>query len=263
MRSGYFWRPVMILFLAVVVAAAAPIGAAPAGRARAVFKELAWDFGKVNQADVLTHEFIFRNTGDATLVVERVETTCGCTAALVSANKIDAGREGRIKVSLDTHGYSGRMTRYIYLISNDADNGRRELSITAEVVVPPSPKIELDRYNIDLGLSLEGEAPSARIVIRNTGQLELSVDMAHEQIKFYFGGQPIVFPLLIAAGRSAEVEFRFPPQTRPGSLRDYVLIRSNDTYRSTQSVNFSRYVITRKDLREFFMKYKAVIEDKR
>jgi len=124
MKSGHFRRSVLILFLAAGLAAAA-IGAAPAGRARAVFRELVWDFGKVNQADVLTHEFIFRNTGDATLIVERVETTCGCTAAMVSANKIDAGREGRIKVSLDTHGYSGRMTRYIYLISNDADNGRR------------------------------------------------------------------------------------------------------------------------------------------
>ncbi len=262
MRSGHLWRPVAILFLAAGFAAAAG-DAAPGGRVRAVFKEVAWDFGTVRQADVLTHEFVFKNTGDATLVVERVETTCGCTAAIVSANRIEPGREGRIKVSLDTHGYAGRMTRYIYLISNDNDNDRRELSVTAEIIVPPSPRIELDRYNLDLGLSLEGESPSARIVIKNTGQLELSVEMAHEQIKFYSGGKPLVFPLLIPAGRSAEVEFRFPPQTRPGSLRDYVLVRSNDTYRSTQSVNFNRYVVTSNELRELFKKYKTVIEDRR
>ncbi len=260
MRSDTFRRAAIALFLAAGLAAAAVPAAPAAAKARAVFKELAWDFGKVKQSEVLSHEFVFKNTGDSVLVVERVETTCGCTAAIVSANRIEPGREGRIKVSLDTHGYAGRMTRYIYLVSNDAVNDRRELSVSADIIVPPSPRIELDRYNIDMGVCLEGESPSARIVIRNAGQLELSVDMAHEQIKFFIGGQPLVFPLLIAAGRSAEVEFRFPPQMRPGSLRDYVLVRSNDTYRSTQSVNFSRYVVTPTELRDLFKKYKAVIE---
>jgi len=261
MKSGHLWRPVAILFLAAGLAAAAG-DAAPAGRARAVFKEFAWDFGKVKQADALTHEFIFKNTGDAALVVERVETTCGCTAAMVSADRIEPGREGRIKVVLDTHGYSGRMTRYIYLISNDADNGRRELSVTAEVVVPPSPRIELDRYNIDMGVYLEGESPSAKIVIRNTGQLELSIEIAHEQIKSYSGGRPVAFPLLLPTGESIEIEFRFPPQKRPGFLRDYVLVRSNDTYRSTQSVYFNAYIATRNNLKELFRKYKSIIEDR-
>jgi hypothetical protein len=230
---------------------------------RAVFQETSHDFGKVKQGDVLTQEFVFKNEGDATLVVERVETTCGCTAALASADKIGPGKEGKIKVSLDTHGYAGRMTRYVYLVSNDAGNPRRELSVTAEVEVPPMPKIELDKYNIDLGLSLEGEAPSAKVVIRNVGELELSVEMAHEQIKFFAGGKPLQAPLMIPAGRSAEVEFRFPSQTRPGSLRDYVIVRSNDTYRSTQTVYFSRYVFTRKDLKDLFNKYRAILDERR
>jgi hypothetical protein len=231
---------------------------------RAVFQETSHDFGKVKQGEVLTKEFVFRNAGDATLVVERVETTCGCTAALVSADKIGPGKEGKIKVSLDTHGYSGRMTRYVYLISNDAESPRRELSITADIEVPPMPKIELDRYNIDLGLSLEGESPSAKVVIRNIGELELSVEMAHEQVKFFSpNGKAIQFPLMIPAGKSAEVEFRFPPQTRVGSLRDYVIVRSNDTYRSTQTVYFSRYVVTKKDLKDLFIKYKAILDDRR
>ncbi len=262
MRIRRSWRRAMILFLAAGFLAAAGYPAA-AGKARAVFKETAHDFGKVKQADVLTQEFVFKNEGDATLVVERVETTCGCTAALASADKIGPGKEGRIKVSLDTHGYAGQMKRFVYLISNDADNPRRELSVTADVEVPPMPKIELDKYNIDLGLSLEGEAPSAKVVIRNAGELELSVEMTHDQVKFFSHGKPLRFPLMIPAGRSEEVEFRFPAQTRPGSLRDYVIVRSNDTYRSTQTVYFSRYVVTRKDLKDLFNKYRAVLEDRK
>ena len=240
------------------------VGAAgSAADVRAVFKETSFDFGKVKQGEVLTHEFVFKNSGTQALVVERVETTCGCTAALVSADKIPPGKEGKIKVSLDTHGYAGRMTRYVYLVSNDAASSRRELSVAADIEVPPMPKIELDRYNIDLGLSLEGEAPSAKAVIRNVGELELSVEMAHEQVKFFAGGRSLAFPLFVPAGKSVEVEFRFPPQNRVGALRDYVIVRSNDTYRSTQTVYFSRYVVTKKDLKDLFNKYRAVLDDKK
>ncbi|HVP91984.1 MAG TPA: DUF1573 domain-containing protein [Terriglobales bacterium] len=238
-------------------------GLAAATKARAAFKETAHDFGKVKQGEVLTHEFEFRNDGTDALVVERVETTCGCTAALVSEKEVKPGKAGKIKVTMDTHGYAGRMTRYVYLVSNDTQDSRRELSVSADIEVPPQPKIELDRYNIDLGLSLEGEAPSAKVVIHNDGELELSIEMAHEQVKFFAGGKPAQFPIVIPAGRSAEVEFRFPPQTQVGSLRDYVIVRSNDTYRSTQTISFSRYVVTKKALRDLFLKYRSVLDEKR
>jgi hypothetical protein len=255
------WRRAVIVLCGAGLLAAAG-GLWGAKKVRAVFKETAHDFGKVKQGEILTHEFAFTNNGTDTLVVERVETTCGCTAALVSEKEIRPSKEGKIKVSLDTHGYSGRMTRFVYLVTNDPDNPRRELSVSADIEVPPMPKIELDRYNIDLGLSLEGETPSAKVTVRNVGELELQFEMAHEQVKFFAGGKPVVFPVVIPAGGSFEVEFRFRPQTQIGSLRDYVIVRSNDTYRSTQTIYFSRYVVTRKALRDLFLKYRSVLDEK-
>jgi hypothetical protein len=137
------------------------------------------------------------------------------------------------------------------------------LSVSADIEVPPMPKIELDKYNIDLGLSLEGEAPSAKVLIRNVGELELQVEMAHEQIRFFSGGKSLQFPLSIPAGKAAEVEFRFMPQTRVGSLRDYVIVRSNDTYRSTQTVYISRYVVTKRDLKDLFNRYRAILDERK
>jgi hypothetical protein len=255
------WRRAVIVICAAGLVAAGGVSAAK--RVRVVFKETTHDFGKIRQGEVLTYEFVFTNEGPDTLVVDHVETTCGCTAALVSEKEIRPGQQGRIKVTMDTHGYMGRMTRYVYVITNESNNTRRELSVSVDIEVPPMPKIELDRYNIDLGLSLEGESPSAKVIVRNVGELELSVEMAHEEVKFYAGGRPIQFPVMIPAGKSFEVEFRFPPQTRVGSLRDYIIVRSNDTYRSTQTVYFSRYVITRKDLKDLFLKYRSILDDKR
>ena len=176
--------------LDAVMLAAAVLGgvaamSAGAGGPRAVFKATNHDFGKVKQGEVVTHEFVFKNAGDAPLIVDRVETTCGCTAALVSEKKIPPGKDGLVKATLDTRGYAGRMTRYIYLVSNDPSSQRTELSLTVDIQVPPSAKIDIDKYNVDLGLCLEGETPTATIVIKSVGERELKVEMDHESVKFF------------------------------------------------------------------------------
>jgi hypothetical protein len=240
------------------LAAAAP---AQARKPRAVFKATAHDFGKVKQGDVVSHEFTFRNEGDEPLVVEKIETTCGCTAALVSEKRIAPGQDGKIKTTFDTRGYSGRLTRYLYLVSNDAGSPRRELSVTADIEVPPSARIDIDRYNLDMGLVLEGESPAAKIVVKSAGERKLRVEIDQENLKFFSGGKPLVSPFDLPVGESREIEIRFPPQTRPGVQRDYVLVRSNDPVRTTLSIYVSRYVITRKELQELFDKYQKILKD--
>jgi hypothetical protein len=246
---------------ALILAALALAASAQGQKPRAAFKATAHDFGKVKQGDVVSHEFTFRNEGGAPLVVERIETTCGCTAALVSEKTIAPGGAGRIKTTFDTRGYSGRMTRYLYLVSNDAREPRRELSVSADIEVPPSARIDVDRFNVDMGLVLEGEEPAARIVVKSTGERELKIEMAHEVVRFFSGGRPLASAVSLPVGESREIEMRFPAQTRPGVQRDYVLIRSNDPVRSTLSIYVSRYVVTRKELRELFEKYGQVIRD--
>jgi hypothetical protein len=250
---------------AVLVAAAALLASAALAQGqkpRAVFRETSHDFGKVKQGDVVEHEFVFKNEGGAPLVIEKVETTCGCTAALVSDKTIAPGREGRIKTTFDTRGYAGRLSRYIYLISNDGLDPRRELSLVADIQVPPAARIDVDRYNLDMGLVLEGDSPTARIVIKSSGERELKVEMAHENVQFFSGGKPLASPFFLPRGESREVEIRFPPQTKTGVLRDYILIKSNDPVRSTLSVYVSRYCISKKELKDLFEKYKSILQDK-
>ena len=252
-RSGAVVAAVVLLTAAVL---------AQDGKPRAVFKATAHDFGQVKQGDVVNYEFVFKNAGGAPLVVEKVETTCGCTAVVVSEKRIAPGKEGRIKTTFDTRGYSGRLSRYLYVVSNDGENPRQELSVSADIQVPPSARIDIDRYNVDMGLVLEGESPVAKIVVKSAGQRELKVEVAHENVKFFSGGKALASPFFLPVGESREVELRFPAQARAGLQRDYVLIKSNDPVRSTLSIYVSRYVVTRKELQELFDKYKSVLKDR-
>lgn len=257
MNHRTLWRSVAVV-AAVLAAAAAWAGA---GQPRAVFKETTHDFGKVKQGEVVSWEFVFKNEGGVPLVVEKVETTCGCTAALVSEKTIAPGKEGKVKATFDTRGYSGRLARYLYVVTNDSENPRRELSLAAEIQVPPSPRIDVDRYNVDMGLVLEGESPSAKIMIKSTGERELKVELTHENVKFFTGGKLLTSPFFLPTGESREVEMRFPAQSGSGINRDYVLLKSNDPVRSTLSIYVSRYVVSRKELKDLFDRYKSILKD--
>ncbi|MGQ9800329.1 MAG: DUF1573 domain-containing protein [Candidatus Saccharicenans sp.] len=227
---------------------------------RIEFREGGKNFGKIKEGEVVQHEFVFRNAGNAVLIINKVSTSCGCTAALVSQKEIAPGQEGRIKVTFNSRGYSGQVTKFIYVESNDPKNARLELTITAEVETGPAPRIELEPYNLDLGLVLEGESSEARIKVRNSGQLELVFDIDNPDFVFMVGDRKINFPYKLPAGREIELQTRMPVREgRTGPQREYVIIKSNDPVRPTLSVFISRYVVSKEELRRLFEKYAGVL----
>ncbi|MGE5806325.1 MAG: DUF1573 domain-containing protein, partial [Ignavibacteria bacterium] len=67
------------------------------------------------------------------LKIKNVETSCGCTAALVSSKTIEPGNEGTLKVELNTKDRSGKMSRSITISSNDPAEPNKVLLISAEI----------------------------------------------------------------------------------------------------------------------------------
>lgn len=246
-----------IVTLAAVLIFTVTISAS--GQAKITFRETSWDFGRVKQGELLSHEFVFSNEGDATLVIQKVTTTCGCTAALLSADRVPPGKEGKVEVKFDTRGYGGQVSKYLYVDSNDPDGARQQIQITADIETPPAPKIELDPYNYDAGLVVEGEGITANLKIMNKGEKELRVEFNHRSATFALGGKPLSLPLKVAAGKEVTVEVRIPNQGRAGVIREYLLIKSNDPLRTTLSLYVSGYIISKEKLRELFVRYKDIL----
>jgi uncharacterized cupredoxin-like copper-binding protein len=97
------------------------------------FPETQFDFGKVKEGDVVSHTFKFINNGKADLNINDIKTSCGCTAALVSSKKIEPGKEGTIKVDLNTKSREGKMSRTITILSNDPEEPNKVITIFADV----------------------------------------------------------------------------------------------------------------------------------
>ena len=74
------------------------------------FPETQHDFGKVNEGDKVNYTFNFANKGSSVLTIKDIKTSCGCTAALISQDSLAPGKDGTIKVELDTKNRSGKMS---------------------------------------------------------------------------------------------------------------------------------------------------------
>jgi hypothetical protein len=223
------------------------------------FQEEKWDFGKLKEGQVKSHVFIFNNNGDASLVIKRVRTSCGCAAALISDKNIEPGKKGELKVTLNSRGYEGNIAKYIYVESNDRSQPVKQLQISATIEVPPRPRIDLERYSVDSGLILEGEPIPAKAIIKNSGERELKISFSHRDATYLHKGKPIVADLRIAAGKEAEVEIMIPPRSKKGLIREYILLKSNDTRRPNLSLYVSGYIVTLKQLKELFDKYEKIV----
>ncbi|MCX7974702.1 MAG: DUF1573 domain-containing protein [Candidatus Aminicenantes bacterium] len=261
-RANESWALKFWLLITLVVILSNFILALSTEQPRITFKEKVKSFTKVKEGAKLRHEFIFTNTGNAPLMIKRVTTSCGCTAALVSEDKIMPGKEGKISVEFDTRGYYGQVTKLVYVESNDPIEPRQVLEIQAEIEVPPSPKIELNVYNYEAGLILAGENLEVKIKVSNKGELDLQAEFNHRQAQFQVGQKTLTGAIKIGPGKTQEVIIKLPTENRSGLLREYVLIRSNDPLRSTISLFISGYIVTLEQLNELVRKYRHLIDKK-
>ncbi len=59
------------------------------------------DFGKIPQGTPVTYEFIFENIGTEPLIINKVESTCGCTVPEYTKTPVKPGEQGKISVTFN------------------------------------------------------------------------------------------------------------------------------------------------------------------
>ncbi|HMP98328.1 MAG TPA: DUF1573 domain-containing protein [Cyclobacteriaceae bacterium] len=82
------------------------------------FPKLEHDFGTINEGDVVEHTFTFTNTGDAPLIIQGVQASCGCTAPDWSKDPIPVGGTGFVKAKFDSQGKPNINNRTVTVTAN-------------------------------------------------------------------------------------------------------------------------------------------------
>ena len=92
----------------------------------------AYDFGVVASTAVVTHVFVLANVGDEPLRIDWTRVCCGSTAE-VATNRVPAGTNTTLRVTLAMAGKQGQVEKAVYVMSNDPVTPVFRLSIMATV----------------------------------------------------------------------------------------------------------------------------------
>ncbi|MFH1113284.1 MAG: DUF1573 domain-containing protein [Pseudomonadota bacterium] len=116
------------------------------------FDAESYDYGRVLSGDTVTKEFTLTNTGDETLTIEKLTSSCGCTKAVKGSREVPPKGTTKIVVAFDTAGLRpGRKSQSVGVHTNDTSNPVVKLTVFADVVreitvEPPSLAKQLPAF---------------------------------------------------------------------------------------------------------------------
>ena len=82
------------------------------------FVESKFDFGIVDEGDVVKHTYNFTNTGKLPLVITNARSTCGCTVPVWPKEPVAVGESGTIEVSFNTKGKRNKQQKPVTITAN-------------------------------------------------------------------------------------------------------------------------------------------------
>lgn len=96
------------------------------------------DFGTINQGDIVEYTYKFKNTGNAPLIIQGAQGSCGCTVPNWTKEPIPAGGSGVVTAKFDSHGKQGTQHKTVTVVSNTWPK-QTVLHFEANVTVKDTP----------------------------------------------------------------------------------------------------------------------------
>lgn len=86
------------------------------------FENEEFEFGTINQGDIVEHTYNFTNTGDVPLIIENASASCGCTVPEWPKDPIAPGEKSQINVKFDSKGKKGVQNKQVTIRANTNPN---------------------------------------------------------------------------------------------------------------------------------------------
>jgi len=101
------------------------------------FERTEYDFGQIKEGEKVIYTYKFTNTGEAPLIVQGVQPSCGCTAPDWSKEPIPVGGTGFVKVEFDSNGKQGVQNK---VVTVNANTWPKSLILRFKAQVNPKPE---------------------------------------------------------------------------------------------------------------------------
>jgi len=136
-----------------------------------LFKEQLYDFGIAGPGETIQHTFTFTNVGEKPLILKKIQTDCGCTAAMASEKTIQSGQTGEIETFFETKKFTGKQTKKVTVHTNDPDRSKIVLILSGII----KKYVAVTPEYIHFGNIQIGQSNTKRIKLLQLTQEELSL----------------------------------------------------------------------------------------
>lgn len=182
------------------------------------------DFGTIYQGENVRHAFSFSNSGNAPLTIEKVSSSCGCTAALASAKTLAPGESGEIQTSFDSTRFRGAVSKTVYLYTNDPAQPMMQLHLNGKV----QEEVALDPQMVNFGTVVPKRTVKSTVNLTNQGKREVRLEGLETTT-------PELAARLSAAvvppGGKVSVELTLTPKPGQPRFSGYVLFKADGAIR--------------------------------
>ena len=96
----------------------------------------------VQSDSLVSHAFVVTNTGDQTLSITNVLTSCGCTTAALDKRDLAPGESVSVTATVNTTGFQGTVTRTVSVSSNDPVNPTAVLQMVLTIAQTTAPAVQ-------------------------------------------------------------------------------------------------------------------------
>lgn len=180
--------------------------------------------GSLARGETAERQLVLRNTGSDTLVIKRVDASCGCTGTVLTSPRIPPGGNGALKIAFDSRNFSGAVHKTVTISSNAANSPELVVNFTAEVideiiVTPPQFWIKDAEVGTPVPLSVR---------LRNKGSAPLHLSKYRTSVE----GLVLTLPSApVPPGAEIELTATFTPKKAVPFLAEGIFIATSNAHR--------------------------------
>lgn len=131
-----------------------------------------WDLGEIYQWSDPTKEITIKNTGDQDLLIQSINTSCGCTAVVLEDKVVKPGGKTAMKIDFAAYNFIGRFRKEVVVATNA---GSKAVSLHGTIKADKASVGLVEPEVLDLGVVAPYETKFLMITIRNKGNIGLPV----------------------------------------------------------------------------------------
>ncbi len=129
------------------------------------------DFGEIFRGNKVVHVYKFENKGKSELKIDKVRSSCGCTAAVISSKNIEPGKFGELKVTFNTQSYNGKVSKNVTVYSNDPDTPKHVLKLTGVVI----EEVAVQPKRVNISKVVKGLGSTINLSVKSLTDLKLKI----------------------------------------------------------------------------------------